>query len=134
MVFNWGGFAELSAEVIELDRLNLDLMKSVNKMAIIYKFPEEIEFAKHYAEKLNDEITLSILDAGEVKNSAEAKHLSLFFWNMVNKSVEDKNNKILLPWPEGGEFWSDKLLYSISGCLERAGFENEWEEISDLQD
>lgn len=103
-------------------------------MAIVYKFPEEIEFAKHYAEKLNDKITLSILGAGEVKNSAEAKHLSLFFWNMVNKSVEDKNNKILLPWPEGGEFWSEKLLYSISGYLERAGFENEWEEISDLQD
>ena len=103
-------------------------------MAIIYKFPEEIEFAKHYAEKLNDEITLSILDAGEVKNSTEAKHLSMFFWNMVNKSVEDKNNKILLPWPEGGEFWSEKLLYSISGYLERAGFEDEWEEISDSQD
>lgn len=103
-------------------------------MTIVYKFPEEIEFAKHYAQKLNDKITLSILNAGEVKNSTEAKHLSLFFWNMVNKSIEDQNNKILLPWPEGGEFWSEKLMYSISGYLERAGFENEWEEISDLQD
>lgn len=48
-------------------------------MSIIYKFPEEIEFAKHYAEKLNDELTLSILNASEVKNSAEARHLSIFF-------------------------------------------------------
>ena len=103
-------------------------------MSIIYKFPEEIEFAKHYAEKLNDELTLSILNAGEVKNSAEARHLSMFFWNMVDRSIEDRDNKVHLPWPEGGEFWSEKLLYSFSGYLERAGFEDEWEEISDMQD
>lgn len=103
-------------------------------MSIIYKFPEEIEFAKHYAEKLNDELTLSILNTGEVKNSPEARHLSMFFWKMVDRSIEDRNNKVLLPWPEGGEFWSEKLLYSFSGYLERAGFEDEWEEISDMQD
>ncbi|MGM8227756.1 hypothetical protein ACSV5M_14315 [Cellvibrio sp. ARAG 10.3] len=103
-------------------------------MSIIYRFPEEIEFAKHYAEKLNDELTLSILNAGEVKNSAEARHLSMFFWHMVDRSIEDRNNKVLLPWPEGGEFWSEKLMYSFSGYLERAGFEDEWEEISDMQD
>ncbi len=103
-------------------------------MSITYKFSEELEFAKHYAEKLNDKITLSILDSGEVKNAKEARHLSSFFWNMVNKSIEDHNNKILLPWPEGSEFWNEKLMYSISGYLERVGFENEWEEISDLQE
>jgi hypothetical protein len=81
-----------------------DFYKRMQKMSIIYKFPEEIEFAKHYAEKLNDELTLSILNAGEVKNSAEARHLSMFFWNMVDRSIEDRNNKLLLPWPEGGSF------------------------------
>jgi hypothetical protein len=103
-------------------------------MSINYKFPEEIEFAKLYAAKLNDEAALSILKSGVVTNSKEARNLSNFFWNMVNKSIEDHNNKVVLPWPEGAEFWNEKLMYSFSGYLERAGFENEWEEISDLQE
>lgn len=103
-------------------------------MSITYKFPEELEFAKLYAEKLNDEVALSILESGVVKNQMEARHLSLFFWNMVSKSIEDHKNKVVLPWAEGAEFWSEKLMYSFSGYLERAGFENEWEEISDLQE
>jgi hypothetical protein len=103
-------------------------------MNIEYRFPEEIEFAKYYADKLNDKITLSILELGTVKNSKEATHLSLFFWNMVDKSVEDHNNKVTLPWPEGAEFWNEKLMYSISGYLERVGFENEWEQVSDMQE
>ncbi len=103
-------------------------------MNIEYKFSEEIEFAKFYAKKLNDKAALSILESGVVKSAEEARHLSVFFWSMVNKSIEDHNNKVILPWAEGAEFWNEKLMYSFSGYLERSGFENEWEEVSDLQE
>ena len=103
-------------------------------MSINYKFPEEFEFAKLYAEKLGDETTLSILHSGVVKSSEEARHLSIFFWSMVDKSIKDHNDKVVLPWPEGAEFWTEKLMYSFSGYLERAGFGDEWEEVSDLQE
>ena len=52
----------------------------------------------------------------------------------MNRSIEDQNKKILLTWPESREFWSEKLMYSISGYLERVGFESGWEGISDMQD
>jgi hypothetical protein len=100
-------------------------------MVIVYKFEEELQFAKYYAEKMNDKAVLEILKKGSVSNSNEAKKLSEFFWNMVDSSIEDHLNRINLPWQESSEYWNEKLMYSFSGYLEKAGFENEWDEISD---
>ena len=100
---------------------------------LTYKFDEELKFAKYYAEKLNDKVTLNILDAGVVSNEDEATHLSLFFWKMVDASIVDERSHVELPWEGGSEFWNEKLMNSISGYLGRAGYEKEWDEVSDQQ-
>jgi len=101
---------------------------------INYKTETEREFTFHYAEKLDDPLALEILKRGEVKDAAEARHLSKFFWAMVDASIQDFNNGIALPWDESAEFISEKVMYAISGYLERAGYEEHWDAVSDEQD
>jgi len=101
---------------------------------IKFKFEEEIEFSQHYALELNDKLAAKILNNRKVENQEEAIHLSRFFWKMIDASIEDTKNNIEFPWVESAEFLSEKIMYSISGYLESAGFSEEWEKISDEQD
>jgi hypothetical protein len=98
---------------------------------IKYKSNDELVFAKYYANKLHDKLATKILETGSVKNAAEAIHLSVFFWKLVDSAIEDENNQTKLPWTEGSEFLSERLMYSLSGYLENAGYDNIWEEISE---
>lgn len=100
---------------------------------IRFKFSEESEYITHYAKKLDDAAMLEILRRGEVHSAEEAVHLSQFFWRMVDASVEDEKNNVSLPWPEGAEFWNEKLMTSLSGYLERAGYEAQWDQVVDEQ-
>lgn len=100
---------------------------------IEYRFKEEPQYAKHYANKLNDDKALKIIECGEVKNSEEATYLSEFFWRMVDASIKDEEQDVELPWSEGAEFWNEKIMNSISGYLESAGYEKEWDEVVDQQ-
>lgn len=100
---------------------------------IKYRFEEEVQYAKYFAEKLNDAEALKIFELGKVQDKTQATYLSEFFWRMVDASIEEENSGTELPWVEGTEFWNEKLMHSISGYLERAGFEQEWDEVSDKQ-
>lgn len=101
---------------------------------IRYRFSEELEYLNYYAQRLDDTQIIEILKKGEVANRSEAEHLSRFFWRMVDKSIEDEKQNVKLPWPESAEFWNEKSMRSISGYLERAGYETVWEQVSDEQD
>ena len=100
---------------------------------IEYKFEEESQYALYYAKKLKDEKALEILKQRKVKNITDALYLSNFFWRIVDASIEDEKSGIELPWSEGAEFWNEKLMNSISGYLERSGFEKEWDSVVDEQ-
>lgn len=100
---------------------------------IEFKFDEEKEYILHYAKKLKDNKALEIINSGEVRNSDDALYLSHFFWEMVDSSIEDEEAEIELPWPEGAEFWNEKIMNSLSGYLDRAGYENEWDSVVDQQ-
>jgi len=100
---------------------------------IEFRFEEEYQYAVHYARKLSDAKALNILERRAVSDSEEAKHLSEFFWRMVDASIEDEKLDIDLPWSEGAEFWNEKIMNSVSGYLERSGYEKEWDEVLDRQ-
>lgn len=50
----------------------------------------------------------------------------------MDKSIAAEKCNKLDVYPEGAEFWNEKLMNSISGYLERMGFEQQWDEIVDL--
>lgn len=101
---------------------------------INYAYPEEIDFLLYYANRANDALMHDILNRGFVNNAEEAEHLAHFFWHMVDLCVADEKQGVQLPWPESAEFWNEKTMRSISGYLERAGYEAIWERVSDEQD
>ena len=90
---------------------------------INYKSPEEKTVALYFAEQLKDELALEILNRGSVETSAEATHISKFFWAMIEESAKGTAK---LPCEGSSQFWTEKIYNSLGGYLERVGFENEW--------
>jgi hypothetical protein len=100
---------------------------------IEYQFDEEKDYAIYYAEVLERPIILSILNRGCVETKEEAVALSAFFWDMVDKSIENEKNGVKLKWVESAEFWNEKLLQTFSGHLEAIGFLDVWDKEVDRQ-
>ncbi|PUA30662.1 MAG: hypothetical protein B0W54_09395 [Cellvibrio sp. 79] len=89
---------------------------------ISYRFPEEKEFILLFSEKIGDQSIPSLLESGIPLTQNEAKKISVFFWKMIDKAVELQNDEEC-PWPEGYEFWSEKVLQSITAFLKKSGYE-----------
>ena len=100
---------------------------------IEYQFDEEKDFAAHYAKELNRPIILEILNRGYVESREEAKELSIFFWEMVDKTIEEETMVSRSQWSESSKFWTEKLLQTFSGHLEATGYSDIWENIVDDQ-
>lgn len=101
---------------------------------ITYRFDEEKEYAIYYAEKMDSQLALQILQKDSVSDNKEAKALSEFFWHMVDASIQDEESGVELKWVEGAEYWNEKLMTSLSGYLERCGYEEIWDRVVDEQD
>ncbi len=100
---------------------------------IEYQFKEEKDFATFYAKELNRPIVLSILNRGRVESREEARELSAFFWDMVNKTIEEEKTGLKHKWNEESKFWTEKLLQTLSGHLEALGYLDIWDEEVDKQ-
>ena len=98
-------------------------------MVISYKFPEEKEFILFFSEKNGDQSIPSLLESDTPITHDEAKKISIFFWKMIDKAVELQNDEEC-PWPEGYEFWSEKVLQSITAFLKKSGYERALSEAS----
>ncbi len=85
----------------------------------------------YFANELEDELALRILNSGGVQSSEEARHLSKFFWRMVDKSIELEKQNVQFPWEEITEFWTEKLYNSFGGYLESHGFGEIWNQEVD---
>ena len=95
---------------------------------------EEIkDFAVFYAQKLVNPKAEKIIGRLEVINSQEATEISNFFWDLVDAAIKEQDPSITERWDHGQEFLSEKLMYAISGYLEKAGYEVEWEQVSDAR-
>ncbi len=94
------------------------------------RYPHINDLVTHYAQDLKDEETQRILNEG-VKTKEEAIHLSRFVWVMVDQMALDrKAGKVVLGRTNNGDMLPD-LNYEISLYLSDAGFEAEWEKVSD---
>lgn len=100
---------------------------------IEYQFEEEKDFAIYYARELDRPIVSSILSRGFVETREEAKELSKFFWEMVDKTIEFEKQGVGKKWNEGSKFWTEKLLQTFSGHLEVTGYSDVWDEEVDHQ-
>lgn len=95
---------------------------------IEYSSDEERTVALFLADELDDPLAKEIIQKGEVSDKEEAIHLSKFFWAMVSRSAE---GGLKLPCEGSSQCWTEKLYNSLGGYLERAGYEDEWNEEVD---
>lgn len=100
---------------------------------IEYQFKEEKDFAINCANELDRPLIVSILNRGFVETEEEARELSLFFWEMVDKSIEAEKEGAKTKWSEGSKFWTEKLLQTFSGHLEAIGYSDIRDEVVDKQ-
>ena len=89
---------------------------------ISYSFPEEKEFILFFAERIGDQSIPALLEGSKPITLDEARRISLFFWKMIDLAVELQDSEEC-PWPEGYEFWSEKVLQSITAFLKKSGYE-----------
>jgi hypothetical protein len=93
---------------------------------IEFRFEEERQIAIYYAKQIGDEVTLTILNNGVVQNAEEAVHLRIFFWNMVDLSVEDEKQKKEVPGYLKRESIMEGIMQSFRRYLISNGYESEW--------
>jgi len=88
--------------------------------------------ATHYAKQFNNAVILEILNQPRgVQNKDEAIILSQFFWDMLDASALDKENKKVVLDESDLQFWMERLMNIIGGYLKQNGYEAEWEKVSD---
>ncbi|WP_444922373.1 hypothetical protein ACJJID_08705 [Microbulbifer sp. CnH-101-G] len=93
---------------------------------INYKLPEEKEFLLHYAELLNDKKSLEIINSGSLANKEEAIHFAEFFWRTVCESNKQDEKQ-----GESSEYILEKIIITLMAYFRSAGYEDEWEEVTD---
>lgn len=98
---------------------------------IKYKFHQEKAVFLYFAELLDNQKALDLIEQGEVSSCEDARYLSQFYWQAVEKSAEIKHNNEPWPFENGGEYWLEKLYNSIGGYMERAGYEEIWDDEID---
>jgi hypothetical protein len=89
---------------------------------ISYKFPEEKEFILFFSKRLGDDSIPSLLEKSDPITLHEAQKLGEFFWRMIDDAVALQDSEDC-PWPEGYEFWSEKVLQSMAAFLKNSGYE-----------
>lgn len=87
---------------------------------ISYSYPEEKEFIAFFSEKIGEPSIPKLLESNASISREEAIKISVFFWKMIDLGVELQNTEEC-PWPEGYEFWSEKVLQSVAAFLKQSG-------------
>ena len=94
----------------------------------IFRYDEEKEIFEHYAKLLKQEQLISLIENNMINTAEEAIALAEFYWQIVDKCIEEEK---LAEKAKTNEYWNEKLLISISGFIERNGFEEQWDDVLD---
>ena len=89
---------------------------------IFYRFPEEREFILFFSKRLGEESIPFLLEKTGSITQSEAQKIGDFFWRMIDDAASLQDTDVC-PWPEGYEFWSEKVLQSMAAFLKNSGFE-----------
>ena len=93
---------------------------------IPYIFPEEKETILRYAKLLSDKQTEEIIARDQLNDRDEALHLAHFFWKMVKASnAEDERTG------SKSDFILEKIILTLMAYFRSAGYESDWDEVSD---
>lgn len=99
-------------------------------MILTVRYPHVRELVSHYAQKLSDEIVLSILING-ISTDKEAEHLSHFIWKMLDEMAKDREQGNVVLGGVDNSSMAPDISYEMDVLMAEAGFSSIWEKISD---
>lgn len=86
----------------------------------------------HYANQLGADSLVQIIECKlPVSSKDEAIALSRFFWQMLDASIDDKDNGVDVLGEQNLQYWMERNMNIISGYLTKIGYEEQWEKICD---
>jgi hypothetical protein len=98
---------------------------------ITYSYDEEKIVALHFANRLNENSVVKIIENSAVESAEEAFMLSNFFWRMNEKAIADDEQGIKVPCEGSSEYWIEKIYNSWEGYMLKNGYISQWDEASD---
>lgn len=93
-----------------------------------FKSQEEQLVAMYCCDKLEDSRAKQLLTSGVLTSSSDARHLSQFFWKMVELSA---SQSIDLTIDGSPQYWVESLYNTLGGFIEQSGFASEWQDAID---
>lgn len=91
-----------------------------------------LQVALHYAEQFDNAVILDILNQPRgVKNKDEAILLAQFFWDLLDATALDRENKKIVLDEANLQHWAERLMNIIGGYLKKTGYEAEWDKVCD---
>ena len=86
----------------------------------------------HYAKQFGAENLIGIIHGKDsVGSKDEAIELSRFFWKMLEAAADDRDQGTEVLGETDLQYWMERSMNIISGYLDRIGYEDEWDKISD---
>ena len=86
----------------------------------------------HYARELNVGKLVPVFEGkATVGSKDEALALSIFFWQMLEAAAEDRDKGTEVLGEKDLQHWMERSMNIISGYLERIGYQDEWDSVSD---
>lgn len=99
-------------------------------MILTVRYPHVRDLVSYYAERLSDQVVLSILDGG-LNSEAEAEHLSRFIWKMLDEMANDREKGKLVLGGVDNTSMAPDISYEMDVLMQERGFSKIWEKISD---
>jgi secreted protein with Ig-like and vWFA domain len=99
-------------------------------MILTVRYPHVRDLVSYYANKLSDDLVLSILESG-VNSENEAEHLSHFIWKMLDEMARDREEGNIVLGGIDNTSMAPDISYEMDALMEKSGFGPIWEKISD---
>lgn len=92
---------------------------------IQFSHDKEKEILLYYANLLNNQQVLEFVIEGFVKDQNQARSIAKFYWEMVDKSVEE--DELGTGTYENMEKWLERIYTSLHIYFNNIGLEEAWE-------
>ena len=99
-------------------------------MILTVRYSHVRDLVSHYANKISDDVVLSILDNG-LHSESEAEHLSYFIWTMLDEMAKDRQEKNIVMGGTDNTSMAPDISYEMNVLMDESGFSSIWERISD---
>ena len=92
---------------------------------IEFSHEKEREILLHYANLLDNADAIQFLQKGSVDNKDEVRNIAKYYWEMVDKSVEEDSGNTGAY--ENMEKWLERIYTSFHIYFNNIGMEEPWE-------